>query len=98
MLGGIRIGLLSSAKNRKIVTIVGGALIAIGIAGMIMIGSQASSILTMQGSFGDPEVADSFFYGEYAFLFVLVAGLVLTIFGVVSMQRDSAEQPSASNR
>ncbi|HEX7032622.1 MAG TPA: hypothetical protein VF172_06450 [Nitrososphaera sp.] len=98
MLGGIKIGLLSSAKNRKIIVMVGGALIAIGIAGMITIGSQASDILTTQGSFGDPEVADSFFYGEYAFLFVIVAGLVLTIFGVVSMQRDSAKQRSPSNR
>lgn len=98
MLGGIGIGLLSSAKNRKIVTAVGSALIVIGIAGMIIVGSQAASILTTQGAFGDPEVADSFFYGQYAFLFMIVAGLVLAIFGVVSMQRDSAKQRSASNR
>lgn len=98
MLGGIGIGLLSSAKNRKIVIAVGSALIVIGIAGMIIVGSQAASILTTQGAFGDPEVADSFFYGQYAFLFMIVAGLVLAIFGVVSMQRDSAKQRSASNR
>ncbi len=98
MLGGIGIGLLSSAKNRKIVIAVGSALIVIGIAGMIIVGSQAASILTTQGAFGEPEVADSFFYGQYAFLFMIVAGLVLAIFGVVSMQRDSAKQRSASNR
>lgn len=98
MLGGLKIGLLSSAKNRKIVIIVGGVLMAIGIAGMIAIGSGALNILTTQGSFRNPEVGDSFFYGEYAFLFVLVAGLVLVIFGAVSKQRDSAKQRSASNR
>ncbi|MEW6604560.1 MAG: hypothetical protein AB1351_07715 [Thermoproteota archaeon] len=98
MLGGIGIGLLSSAKNKKIVTIVGAALIAIGIVGMIAVGSQAARILTTQGAFGGPDVARSFFYGEYAFLFMIVAGLVLAIFGVVSMQRDSAKQRSASNR
>lgn len=98
MLGGIGIRLLSSAKNRKIVIIVGAALIAIGIAGMIAVGSQAANILMMRGAFGGSDAARSFFYGEYTFLFMIVAGLVLAIFGVVSMQRDSAKQRSVSNR
>lgn len=94
MLGGIGIGLLSGAKNKKIITIVGAVMVAIGIGGMIAIGSQAADILTMRGSFGSPELANSYFYSEYAFLFLIVGGLVLAIFGVISMQRNKAKQRS----
>jgi len=87
MLGGIGIGLLSSAKNKKIVTVVGAALIAIGITGMIAIGSRASNILTTRGEFGSTDLARSYFYSEYAFLLTIVGGLVLLILGLVSMQR-----------
>ena len=87
MRSGIGIGLLSSAKNKKIVTIAGAVLIAIGIAGMIAVGSQASNTLAERGTFGSQEVARSFFYGEYGFIFVIVAGLILAVFGIVSMQK-----------
>lgn len=90
MLGGIGIGLLSGAKNNKIVTIAGALLIAIGITGMIAVGSQASDILTTRGEFGSPDLARSYFYSEYAFMFAIVVGLVLLIFGLVSMQRKKS--------
>jgi len=93
MLGGIRIGLLSGAKNKKIVTIAGAALIAVGVAGMIAIGSQASDILTTRGEFGSPDLARSYFYSEYAFMFAIVGGLVLLVFGLVSMQRKNNPPP-----
>jgi hypothetical protein len=93
MRGGLGIGLLSSAKNKKIVTIAGAVLIMIGIAGMIAIGSQASEILTERGEFGSPDLANSYFYSEYAFLFAIVAGLVLLVFGLVSMQRKKNPPP-----
>jgi hypothetical protein len=88
MLGGIGIGLLSGAKNKKIITIVGAIMVAIGIGGMIAIGSQSTDILTTRGELGDSDIGRSYFYSEYAFLFVMVAGLVLAIFGAVSMQRS----------
>ncbi|AFU58137.1 hypothetical protein Ngar_c11970 [Candidatus Nitrososphaera gargensis Ga9.2] len=87
MRSGIGIGLLSGAKNKKVITIVGAVMIVIGIGGMIAVGSQAADILSTRGVFGNPDLARSYFYGEYVFLFVMVAGLALTIFGVVSMQR-----------
>jgi hypothetical protein len=89
---GIGIGLLSAAENKKILTVAGAVMIAIGVGGMIAIGSQWLDILTTRGAFGDPDVARSYFYSEYAFLLVLVADLVLTIFGLVSMQRDRARR------
>jgi hypothetical protein len=88
MLGGIGIGLLSSAKNKKLIAIAGAILIAIGISGMITVGSQALSLLTSNGGFGSQELAKSFFYGEYIFLFMIVTGLVLLIFGLVTVQSD----------
>jgi hypothetical protein len=94
MLGGIGIGLLSGAKNKKVITIIGAIMMVIGIGGMIAIGSQSLNILTTRGAFGSPELAKSYFYSEYAFLFVLVGGLVLVILGLVSMQRESAKRRS----
>jgi hypothetical protein len=90
MLGGIGIGLLSGAKNKKIITIVGAVLIAIGIGGMISVGSQAVN-LAMRGGFG-ADAGKSYFYTEYAFLFTLIAGVVLTIFGLVSIQREKGKR------
>jgi hypothetical protein len=87
MLGGIGIGLLSGVKNKKVVTIVGAIIIAIGIGGMIAVGSGAADILTTRGGFGSFDMAKSYLYGEEAFAFVLIAGLALMIFGFVSMQR-----------
>lgn len=95
MLGGIGIGLLSGAKNWKVVIVIGAVLMAIGIGGMIAVGSQSMDILTTQGDFGSPNVAKSYFYAEYAFMFTLIGGLVLVIFGVVSMQKDTAKQRSS---
>jgi hypothetical protein len=69
-------------------------MVAVGIGGMIAIGSRAADILTVRGSFGSPELARTYFFSEYAFLFLILGGLALAIFGLVSMQRDKARQRS----
>jgi hypothetical protein len=94
MLGGVGIGLLSGAKNKKVITIIGAIMTVIGIGGMIAVGSQSLNILTTRGAFGSSDLAKSYFYSEYAFLFVLVGGLALVIFGLVSIQRDRAKRRS----
>jgi quinol-cytochrome oxidoreductase complex cytochrome b subunit len=94
MLGGIGIGLLSGAKNKKIITIVGAVLIAIGIGGMIAVGSQAASI-AMGGELG-VDAGKSYFATQYAFLFTMIAGLVLTIFGLVSIQGEKGKRVQQS--
>lgn len=94
MLGGIGIGLLSGAKNKKIITIIGSAMIAVGVSGTVAIGSRVVDILTMRGSFGSPELARSYFYGQEAFVILMIGGLALVIFGIVSMQRNKAKQRS----
>lgn len=68
-------------------------MIAIGVGGLIAIGSQVADIVSTGGAFEDRGVARSYFYGEYAFLFVLIAGMILTIFGIVSIQRQ--KRPAA---
>lgn len=94
MLGGIGIGLLSGAKNKKIMTIVGAVLIAIGIGGMISVGSQAAN-LAMSGDLGT-DAGKSYFYTEYAFLFTLIAGAVVMTFGLVSIQREKGKRVQQS--
>lgn len=90
MVGGIGIGLLSIAKNKKIMIIVGAVLIAIGVGGMISVGSQAASF-AMRGDLGT-EAGKSYFYAEYAFMFALVAGAAITTFGLVSIQRERSKR------
>jgi hypothetical protein len=94
MLDGIGMGLLSGAKNKKIITIVGAVLIAIGVGGMISVGSQAAN-LAMRGELG-VDAGKSYFYTEYAFLFTLIAGVVLIIFGLVSIQREKGKRVQQS--
>lgn len=74
---------MSGAKNKKIVTIVGAIIAAVGIGGLITTGSQVTGIAL--GEFGDRDIARSYFYTQYVFLFTLIAGLVLAIGGAISM-------------
>jgi hypothetical protein len=95
MLGGIGLALLSGARNKKIMVIAGAVLIAIGIGGMITVGSRLLNSVT-QGGFANTEMERSLFYGEYAFLFTLVAGLGLMIYGLVSIQKERGKERSAN--
>jgi hypothetical protein len=92
MVGGIGIGLLSGAKNKKIMVIIGAVLVAIGVGGMISVGSQAASV-AMRGDLGT-EAGKSYFIAEYAFMFTLIAGAVIVTFGLISVQRSKRVQQS----
>ena len=59
---GIGIGLLSGAKNKKIMIIVGAVLIAIGIGGLVSVGSQAVN-LAVSGDLG-VDAGRSYFYTD----------------------------------
>jgi MFS family permease len=95
MLGGIGLALLSGARNKKIMVIAGAVLMAIGIGGMITVGSRLVNVVTQDG-FANTETERSLFYGEYAFLFTLVAGLGLMIYGVVSIQKQRGKERSVN--
>jgi hypothetical protein len=93
---GAALGALSAAKNRKIMTAVGAALMAVGIAGMIIVGSQAvQSIPNQQFTIGQGKL---FQLEEYVFMFVLIGGLGLVIYSQVSAQRERAKQRARANR
>jgi len=86
---GAALGALSAVKNRKIMTVVGAVLIAIGIVGMIIVGSQAvKAIQNQQFGIGQGE---SLQMVQYVFMFVLIGGLVLVIYSQVSRQREKAK-------
>lgn len=85
---------LLAARNKKIMTAIGAALIAIGIAGMVTVGSQAIDTLRSQG-FGT-EQGKSFQLIEYVFMFTMIAGLALVIYAQVGAQRGRAKQRRSS--
>ncbi len=97
---GAGLGLLSMIKNKKIMTVIGGILIAIGIAGMIVVGSNALGNI-FGGGFSQQNQGTQFQMGQYVFMFILIAGLVLVIYSQIALQSQRAkarERRSSSNR
>ena len=94
---GAGLGLLSMIKNRKIMTIIGGILIAIGIAGMIAVGSNALGNI-FGGGFSQPNQGTQFQMGEYVFMFLLIAGLVLVIYSQITLQSQKAKARERRSR
>jgi hypothetical protein len=86
---GAAVGALSAIKNKKIMTVIGGILIAIGIAGMIAVGSNALSNLF--GSGFTQNEGEQFQMGQYVFMFLLIAGLVLVIYSQITLQSERAK-------
>jgi hypothetical protein len=87
---GAGLGLLSMIKNKKIMTVIGGILIVIGIAGMIAVGSNALGNL-FSGGFSEPNQGSGFLMQQYVFMFILIAGLVLVIHSQITLQSQRAK-------
>jgi uncharacterized membrane protein len=68
----------------------GGILIAIGIAGMIAVGSNALSSI-FGGGFSQQDQGTQFQMGQYVFMFILIAGLVLVIYSQIALQSARAK-------
>jgi hypothetical protein len=69
---------------------VGGILIAIGIAGMVVIGIQIREAIVNPTIW----VAEGFWFQmkEYVFMFTMIAGFVIVLYGLVSLQRKKAKR------
>ena len=95
---GAGLGLLSMVKNKKIMTVIGGILIVIGIAGMIAVGSNALNSI-FGGGFSQQNQGTQFQMQQYVFLFILIAGLVIVIYSQVALQsqRAKARERRSSN-
>lgn len=87
---GAGLGMLSMVKNKKIMTVIGGVLIAIGIAGMIVAGSNALSSI-FGGGFSQPNEGSGFQMQQYVFMFILIAGLVIVVYSQVALQSQRAK-------
>src|SRR5918997_369265 len=94
---GAGLGLLSMIKNKKIMTVIGGILIAIGIAGMIVAGSNALSSI-FGGGFSQPNEGSGFQMQQYVFMFILIAGLVIVIYSQVALQSQRAKARDRGSR
>jgi uncharacterized membrane protein len=87
---GAGLGLLSVIKNKKVMTVIGGILIVIGIAGMIAVGSNALGNI-FGGGFSQPNQGSGFQMQQYVFMFILIAGLVLVIYSQITLQSQRAK-------
>lgn len=94
---GAGLGALSMVKNKKIMTVIGGILIAIGIAGMIAVGSNALSNI-FGGGFSQPNEGSGFQMQQYLFMFILIAGLVIVIYSQVALQSQRAKARERRSR
>ena len=94
---GAGLGLLSTIKNKKIMTVIGGILIVIGIAGMVAVGSNALSTI-FGGGFSRPNQGEVFQMAEYVFMFLLIAGLVVVIYSQITLQSQRAKTRERGSR
>jgi uncharacterized membrane protein len=94
---GAAVGTLSMVKNKKIMTVIGGILIAIGIAGMVAVGSNALSTI-FGGGFSQPNEGSGFQMLQYVFMFILIAGLVIVIYSQVALQSKRAKARERGSR
>jgi uncharacterized membrane protein len=94
---GAGLGLLSMIKNRKIMTVIGGILIVIGIAGMVTVGSNALGTI-FGGGFSRPNQGEGFQVAEYLFMFILIAGLVIVIYSQITLQSERAKARERGSR
>jgi hypothetical protein len=90
---GAALGALSAAKNKKLTAGIGAALIVIGLAGLIIVGSQAIDTIT-GGGFESPQQGSSIQLTQYVFLFTMLAGLIVMIYSIIGIQRDHDMEPS----
>lgn len=94
---GAGLGLLSMIKNKKIMTVIGGILIAIGIAGMVGVGSNALDTI-FGGGFSQPDQGSEFQMQQYVFMFIMIAGLVLVIYSQIALQSQRAKTRERRSR
>ena len=78
-------------------TVIGGILIAIGIVGMVAVGSNALSTI-FGGGFSQPNEASGFQMQQYVFMFILIAGLVIVIYSQVALQSQRAKARERGSR
>jgi ABC-type nitrate/sulfonate/bicarbonate transport system permease component len=93
---GAGLGALSALKNKKVLTIAGGIMIVIGLAGMIAIGSDALATIFGTG-YEQPEQGREFQIQQYAFMFTMIAGLGLVIYAQVTLQAKRANLRRRNN-
>ncbi len=94
---GAGLGMLSMVKNKRIMTVIGGVLIAIGIAGMIAVGSNALNAI-FGGGFSEPNQAEEFQIRQYVFMFIMIAGLAIVIYSQVALQSKRAKERERGSR
>lgn len=93
---GAALGALSVMKNRKMTTAAGAAMMAIGIAGMILVGSQALEAIKGPG-FGEDQ-GKSYQYTSYVFMFTMIAGLIIVVYSQVSLQSEVAKKGESASK
>lgn len=83
------IGLHSIVRNRKLGISAGAAIIAVGVWGMISVGSD--TLKTVKEGDYTAEQGRVFEMNSYVFLFTIVAGLIVLVYSVVSSQAEHAQ-------
>lgn len=84
----INMGSLSIIKNRKVGVAIGLVLMGVGAWGMLLIGSDTLETVR-EGEYSE-EQSKEFQIDSYAFMFGMIAGLIILLYSAVSNQAEHA--------
>jgi hypothetical protein len=78
-----------------LLTLVGGIMIAVGIAGMVIFSMQAREALENEALWQ----AQGFWFQmrDYVFMFTMIGGFIIVLYALVSRQRNRAKQLGNAN-
>ena len=86
---GAGLTLPSIVSIRNFTAMIGATLIAVGIWGMVSIGSEVLES-ARDGAYDYPGQGAYFQYSQYVFMFTMIAGLVISIYSGVANQAENA--------
>ncbi|MGI0013289.1 MAG: hypothetical protein ACREBU_07600 [Nitrososphaera sp.] len=82
----------TSTFNNKILALIGAIAMAVGTAGMVIIGLQIDRIIENQQLGSQPGNGFWLQMGDYVFMFTMIGGFVLVLYGLISLQSIRTEE------
>ncbi|MGI0012663.1 MAG: hypothetical protein ACREBU_04355 [Nitrososphaera sp.] len=82
----------ASAFNKKILALIGAVAMAVGTVGMVFMGLEIDRIIKDGQLANQPGNGFWLQMGDYVFMFTMIGGFVLVLYGLISLQSIRTEE------